>query len=262
MNLLEACVRSEVDGDHRCRKCCFTPTYTAPVMFGVQKNYCSSCKTRKIIHCVSFKHKPPSLLDTLSLERGGRGWGGGWKVNNIKQSVVPLECDKSTWPFWSSQGWTTYLFWKVNWGAHCDLLQRRFKCKLPAPGLIGSRCWQFGQTMTLALRCWENVNTGQSIRVVKWVCAGVGFFFCFWFVCFKKCMWWAGVNLPWGLCKHATSSGFWNNVETWTLVHSNIPCKKRRSCTCHYRDTYTISILYPSCTELKITLGVPRNIII
>lgn len=32
--------------------------------------------------------------------------------------------------------------------------------------------WQFGQATTLTQRCWENVNTGQSIKVVKLVCTG------------------------------------------------------------------------------------------
>ncbi len=32
--------------------------------------------------------------------------------------------------------------------------------------------WQFGQATTLTRRCWENVNTGQSIKVAKWVCTG------------------------------------------------------------------------------------------
>lgn len=38
--------------------------------------------------------------------------------------------------------------------------------------LIRSRCNKFGQAVTLAQRCRENVNTGQSIRVAKWVCMG------------------------------------------------------------------------------------------
>lgn len=32
--------------------------------------------------------------------------------------------------------------------------------------------WQFGQSTTLTQRCWENVNTDQSIKVAKWVCTG------------------------------------------------------------------------------------------
>lgn len=32
--------------------------------------------------------------------------------------------------------------------------------------------WQFGQATTLTQRCWENVNTGQSIKAAKWVCTG------------------------------------------------------------------------------------------
>lgn len=32
--------------------------------------------------------------------------------------------------------------------------------------------WQFGQATTLTQRCWENVNTDQSIKVAKWVCTG------------------------------------------------------------------------------------------
>lgn len=52
--------------------------------------------------------------------------------------------------------------------------------------------WQSGKATTLAQRCWENVNTSQSIKVDKWVCTG-----------FKKSASDGLVCLSWGLSKQA-----------------------------------------------------------
>lgn len=40
------------------------------------------------------------------------------------------------------------------------------------PGLMCSRCGMLAKATTLTQRCWENVNTGQSIKMAKWVCTG------------------------------------------------------------------------------------------
>lgn len=88
------------------------------------------------------------------------------KINYEQNQLPVLPLPKETRLSASITGWTGYFLWTVNWG-----LELRSAFSLGGL-LIRSRCDKFGQAVTLAQRCRENVNTGQSIRVAKWVCAG------------------------------------------------------------------------------------------
>lgn len=101
---------------------------------------------------------------------------GDEKLRKINQeriiSSLCHRCQKQLDFLQAFCGWTSYFLWTVNWGLE---LRTAFRTQLPGGGggaLIRSRCDKFGQAVTLAQRCRENVNTGQSIKAAKWVCAG------------------------------------------------------------------------------------------